>query len=72
MFPFDPPFVPFRVKRRYITHDGKGISKFSHTVSQSFMITTRVCLSHFEKMLINKTEARRSRKILTDFLGVTS
>ena len=39
-----------------ITHNRKGIFKFAHMVLESFMITTEVRLSHFEKMLLNNLE----------------
>ena len=45
-----------------ITHDRKGISKFPHMVLQSFMVTIRICLFHFEKILITESGARRSLK----------
>ena len=34
-----------------------SISKFFHVVLKSFMITTGVHLSHFEKILFTETEA---------------
>ena len=39
-----------------ITHNRKGIFKFAHMVLESFMITTKVRLSHFGKMLLNNLE----------------
>ena len=44
-----------------ITHIRKGIAKFLHMISWTFMITTKVRLYHFENMLITtKSGARRS------------
>ena len=43
------------------SHDRKAISKFPQTVSQSFMITAMVRLSHFEKV--------QAREDLDNFSG---
>ena len=45
-------------------------SKFPHTVLQLFMITAKVPLSQFEKILI--TGSIQTGKFFTDFLGGTS
>ena len=44
--------------------------KFPHTVLQLFMITAKVPLSQFEKILI--TGSIQTGKFFTDFLGDTS
>ena len=43
-----------------ITHHRKWISNFLHTVLKSFMITARVRLSQFKKILITESGARWS------------
>ena len=52
------------------SHDRKAISKFPHTVSQSFMITAMVRLSHFEKVLLKPEFAEvQTREVLDNFSG---
>ena len=53
-----------------ITHDRTEISRFSHTALQLFMITTKVCLSHFEKLLLILVLAEdETWEILDRFFG---
>ena len=52
-------------------HDRKGIYNFPHMLLKSFMITTRVCLSHFEKTFITESEKKNiieSERFLIMFL----
>ena len=48
------PFFPCEMTLLNISHDRKGISKFSHTELQLFMITAEVLLFQFEKISINE------------------
>ena len=57
LFHFKQNCTPiFHVKRR----DRKGINNFPPILLKSFMITTRECLSHFEKTFITESDSRRS------------
>ena len=48
------PFFSCEMTLLNISHDRKGISKFSHTELQLFMITAKVLLFQFEKISITE------------------
>ena len=63
-FPLNRIITQFFIRKDIfeLTRDRKGISKFPQTVLRSLIIFTRVCLSHFEKILMAESRAQRRSK----------